>query len=71
MDNPEDRIERLEQIFSGLSSDGMATIPREWCETDPFSGELIGPPPDATEAQLRTWRSVLPLLLTVPHCPPA
>ena len=26
-------------------------------------------PPDATAAQLRTWQSVLPLLLTVPHRP--
>lgn len=60
MDSLESRIERLENLI-GHRDNWLSRIPPSWAETDPFSGEPTGPPDNATQAELRTWQSVLPI----------
>lgn len=67
------RIAALERLVAMqvVDDNAPASIPAEWLETDPLTGEPAGPGPGETmtPAQQRTWATVRAMDLSVPYCP--
>lgn len=57
----------IEWVLASGDEEEPQGVPEEWLKRD-ANGQLIGPPPDASLAQLRTFEEVAAMLDSVPFC---
>ena len=59
------RLSRVEWVLAAVDDEAPQGVPEEWLKRD-SDGRLIGPPPDAKPAQLRTFEEVVAMLDSIP-----